>query len=68
LIFIKINTEAKKMAYTPNYTTDDLPNVFTDFLGTGVVNAKTYIPLFLLAGVVLFISGSVATLMATWRR
>jgi hypothetical protein len=56
------------MAYEPNYTPDDLPNVFTDLIGAAGVSGKVYVPLFILALVVTFISGSVATLVATWRR
>lgn len=56
------------MAYIPNYTPEDLPNIFTDFLGSGVVSAKVYIPMFLVIGVVVFASGSIATVIATWRR
>ena len=56
------------MAYVPNYTPEDMPNIFTDVLGTAGVSSKVYIPLFILAGVVVFMSGSVATLVATWKR
>ena len=56
------------MAYVPNYTTDDLPEIVGDVIGSAGVESKTYIPLWILAGSALLLSGAVATLVATWRK
>lgn len=56
------------MAYVANYSTDDLPDIVGDVIGTAGVESKTYIPLWILAGSALLLSGAVATLVATWKR
>lgn len=56
------------MAYVPDYTTDDLPDITSDVIGTAGVEAKTYIPLYIMAGAMLVLSGAVATIIATWKR
>ena len=46
------------MAYTPNYTASDMPNIFTDNIGEAGVQLKVYMPLIILGVVV---SGLVTT-------
>jgi hypothetical protein len=45
------------MAYTPDYTPSDMPNIATDVLGEGGVQLKIYMPLLILAFVLVVLAG-----------
>jgi hypothetical protein len=45
------------MAYAANYTPSDMPNIATDVIGTGGIQFKVYMPLFIMAFVFLILAG-----------
>lgn len=55
------------LAYTPNYTASDLPDIFTDNIGEAGVQFKIYLPLIILGLVVSGLVGTVAVIRARLR-
>lgn len=54
--------------YTATYTTDDLPDIVGDVIGTAGVETKTYVPLYVMGGAIILLVGAVATIIHTWRK
>jgi hypothetical protein len=55
------------MAYTPDYTPSDMPNVATDVLGEGGIQFKVWIPLLILGMILLVLAGAWAKIKSAGR-
>ena len=55
------------MAYTPNYSPSDMPSVATDILGEAGVQTKVYMPLLVMAFVLVALAGIVVKIRRAGR-